>query len=120
MMVYHAFSLRFYLPMVYVGMARVKSHVIHVRNTLKPFGHHGYLHNTQKLMYDILTPSIIHTYKFLWTYGGSGYIYNIYYARGLLRVKTRRECLAMPSKYTKIIAHRPLSTYIYSMPKSQI
>ena len=27
-------------------------------------------------------------------------IYN-YYARGLLRVKTRRECLAIPSKYTK-------------------
>ena len=32
--------------------------------------------NKQKLVYDILTPSIIAIYKFLWTYGGSEH--NIY------------------------------------------
>ena len=31
--------------------------------------------NKQKLMYNILMPSIIALYKFLWTYGGSGCIY---------------------------------------------
>ena len=31
--------------------------------------------NKQKLMYNILTPSIIAIYKFLRTYGGSGHIY---------------------------------------------
>ena len=35
-------------------------------------------------MYNILTPSIIAPYKFLWVDGVSG---NIYYVRGLLRVK---------------------------------
>ena len=42
--------------------------------------------NKQKLMYNILTASIISIYKFLWTYGGSGHIYIYIYARGLLRV----------------------------------
>ena len=33
---------------------------------LKPFGRHGYISlNRQKLMYNILTPSIIAIYKFL-------------------------------------------------------
>ena len=32
--------------------------------------------NKQKLMYNILAPSIIAMYKFLCTYGGSVYIYN--------------------------------------------
>ena len=41
--------------------------------------------NKQKLMYNILTPSITAPYKFLWTYGGSGHIV---YACGLLRVNT--------------------------------
>ena len=45
---------------------------------VKPFGRHGYLlNNKQKLVYNILTPSIIAIYKFLWTYGGSGHIIRI-------------------------------------------
>ena len=49
---------------------------------LNPLGAMCISLNKQKLMYNILMPSIIAIHKFLWTYGSSEHIY----ARGLLRV----------------------------------
>ena len=40
-----------------------------------PLGTIGVSLNKQKLMYNILAPSIIAIYKFLCTYGGSVHIY---------------------------------------------
>ena len=49
-----------------------------------PLGAIGVSLNKQKLMYNILAPSIIAIYKFLCTYGGS---VHILYVNGTQRVK---------------------------------
>ena len=43
--------------------------------SFNPYGAMGVSLTKQKLMYIILTPSIIGLYKFLWTYGSSVHIY---------------------------------------------
>ena len=45
-------------------------------NVLKPLDAIGISFNKQKLMYNVLTPSIIAPYNFLWVCGGFGH--NIY------------------------------------------
>ena len=54
--------------------------------------------NKQKLMYNVLAPSIITPYKFLWTYGGSGHIC----VGGWLSVKFHKNGkLAVTAVYTE-------------------
>jgi hypothetical protein len=72
-------SLSQLLFVVTFGTATIYFFTCDVSNTFGTFNNPldamGISLNKHKLMYDILTPSIIAPYKFLWTYGGSGHIY---------------------------------------------
>ena len=57
----------------WLGLSTVKRY-FHMQE-FNPYGAMGVSLTKQKLMYIILTPSIIGLYKFLWTYGSSVHIY---------------------------------------------